>query len=375
MQMHPSKAPGPDGFSPAFYQKFWHIVGNDIVEAVQCFLESDSATSQINSTHVASIPKVKNPEFLSQMRPISLCNVLYKIGSKVLANRLKPLLQQLISPFQSAFIPGRLISDNSLVAFEIAHFLKRKRERNVGYGALKLDMSKAYDRIEWNFLEASLIKLGFHQTWVNWIMRCIRTVSYSFILNGEPRGLIKPTRGLRQGDAISPYLFLICAEVLSLMISMAESQGRLQGLKICNRAPSISHLFFADDSFIFFKATAPACEVLNEIFTNYELSSGQKINLDKSSISFSHNVHLDQQEALALILNVNRVDKHDKYLGLPMEISYSKVEAFGFLKEKIQKKLNGWREKYLSAAGKEVLIKAVIQSFPTYVMSCFELPN
>lgn len=258
-QMHPSKAPGPDGFSPGFYQKFWPLVGNDVTAAIINFMESDSNIQQINRTHVVLIPKVKTPQCLSQLRPISLCNVLYKMGSKVLANRLKPLLHQLISPFQSAFVPGRLISDNSLIAFEIAHFLKRKNEGKVGYGALKLDMSKAYDRVEWAFLESAMIKMGFQQSWVVWIMRCIRTVSYSFILNGEAKGVVLPTRGLRQGDAISPYLFLICAEVLSLMISAAETQNRLHGLKICKRAPSISHLFFADDSFIFFKASTPEC--------------------------------------------------------------------------------------------------------------------
>lgn len=144
-QMHPSKAPGPDGFSPCFYQHFWPLVGNDMVEAICTFMESDAKIKILNCTHVTLIPKVKSPLNLSQMRPISLCNVLYKIGSEVLANRLKPLLQQFISPFQSVFVPGRLISDNSLIAFEIAHFMKRKRDSKVGYGDLKLDMSKAYD--------------------------------------------------------------------------------------------------------------------------------------------------------------------------------------------------------------------------------------
>lgn len=185
-QTHPSKAPGPDGFSPYFYQHFWPVVGNDVVDAIHCLLASDAAMQKINCTHVTLIPKVKSPKNMTQLRPISLWNVLYKIGSKVLANRLKPLLLQFISPFQSAFVPGRLISDNSLIAFEIAHFLKRRINGKVGFGSLKLDMSKAYDRVEWPFLEAILVQMGFHQLWVTWIMRCIRTVSYSFIFNGEP---------------------------------------------------------------------------------------------------------------------------------------------------------------------------------------------
>lgn len=374
-KMHPSKAPGPDGFSPCFYQQFWSLVGKDVVEAVRSFMESDIKMQKVNCTNVALIPKVKTPQYMTQLRPISLCNVLYKIGSKVLANRLKPLLHQFISPFQSAFVPGRLISDNSLLAFEIAHSLKQRRKGKVGYGALKLDMSKAYDRVEWTFLEAAMLKLGFSSAWVRWIMRCVSTVSYSFNLNGEPRGKFFPTRGLRQGDAISPYLFLICAEALSRLISAAEIQQRLHGMKVCRKAPSISHLFFADDSLIFFKANASECAALKIILLSYEGASGQKINFDKCRVSFSRNVPSDIQESLALVLNVERVDKHDKYLGLPMDINHSKIDAFGYLKEKTQKKLQGWREKTLSMAGKEILIKAVIQSIPTYVMSCFEIPK
>ena len=164
MQIRPSKAPGPDGFSPGFFQRFWNLVGDDVVKAILCFLKSDMKLQSLNRTHVVLIPKVKNPQSMSQLRPISLCNVLYKIGSKALANRLKPLLQQFISPSQSAFIPGRLISDNSLIAFEIAHFLKRRREGNQGFGALKLDMSKAYDRVEWDFIEGAMLKLSFHHS-------------------------------------------------------------------------------------------------------------------------------------------------------------------------------------------------------------------
>lgn len=125
-QMHPSKAPGPDGFSPCFYQRFWHIVGKDVVACVRRFMDSEDLLRQVNTTHVTLIPKVKELENMSQLRPISLCNVIYKLGSKVLANRLKPLLQDIIAPNQSAFVPGRQISDNSLLDFEISHFLKRR---------------------------------------------------------------------------------------------------------------------------------------------------------------------------------------------------------------------------------------------------------
>lgn len=196
--------------------------------------------------------------------------MLYKLGSKVLANRLKVVLPGIISPFQSAFVPGRMISDNTLVAFEVAHFLKKRRSGKKGYGALKLDLNKAYDRVEWQFLEAVMQKLGFSEVWINLVMGCVRTVSYSFIFNGELRGRVVPTRGLRQGDSISPYLFLLCAEGLSHLISEAVFHQRIHGVSVCRGAPSISHLFFADDSFIFFKAELAECIALKEIFKLYE---------------------------------------------------------------------------------------------------------
>ncbi|KAL6193839.1 hypothetical protein ACLB2K_034923 [Fragaria x ananassa] len=273
--MHPGKAPGPDGFSQAFYQQFWDIVGKDVVEAVKVLLESEESMRQVNNTWVTLIPKVKTPENMQQLRPISLCNVIYKICSKVLANRLKPLLDDIISPFQSAFVPGRLISDNSILAYEISHYLKKRRRGHVGYSAVKLDMSKAYDRVEWKFLEAMMIQLGFGKRWITWIMRCVKTVTYSFVINGEPVGNLIPSRGLRQGDAISPYLFLFCAEYLSRLLVMAEQQHQIEGVRICPEAPPITHLFFADDSFIFIRAGFREFIILRNILRLYEKATGQ----------------------------------------------------------------------------------------------------
>ncbi|XP_004296207.1 PREDICTED: uncharacterized protein LOC101297422 [Fragaria vesca subsp. vesca] len=374
-QIHPSKAPGPDGLSPMFYQQFWDVVGVDVVEAVKSFLYSEEFLRDINCTWVTLIPKVKKPENMQQLRPISLCNVIYKIGSKLLANSLKPLLDSIISPFQSAFVPGRLISDNSLLAFEISHCLKKRRRGKVGYGALKLDMNKAYDRVEWRFLEVMLIKLGFCMEWTRMILRCVRTVSYSFIINGDPVGQVVPSRGLRQGDAISPYLFVIYAEFLSRQLVSAEGDDEIQGVRVCTGAPTISHLLFADDSFIFFKAEERGCRKVGSILSRYETLSRQQVSLAKSKIAFSQNVPRWKQDELAAVLGVKRVEKHKKYLGLPTELSYSKEKAFSFLCERIRKRTQGWRDKTLTIAGKEVLIKAVVQSIPTYIMSCFELPK
>ena len=154
-------------------------------------------------------------------RPISLCNTTYKLISKVLANRLKLLLPSIISENQSAFIPGRLISDNVLIAFEFMHYLNQKNEGKESYMSIKLDMSKAFDRVEWNFIHEVMSKMGFAKKWVDLIMNCISSVSYSIIINGEACGNITPTRGLRQGDPLSSYLFLLCAEGFLALIHKA----------------------------------------------------------------------------------------------------------------------------------------------------------
>ncbi|KAK4387746.1 putative mitochondrial protein [Sesamum angolense] len=151
--MAPLKSPGPDGMSPIFFQKFWSIVNTDVVTCVLNLLNSHVMPPTLNATNIVLIPKCKHPEHLSQFRPISLCNVVYKIASKAIANRMKPILDKIISPSQSAFVPGRLISDNILLAFELNHFINSKSQGKQGWMALKLDVSKAYDKVEWSFLE------------------------------------------------------------------------------------------------------------------------------------------------------------------------------------------------------------------------------
>ena len=242
-RMGPLKAPGPDGMAPIFYQKYWDIVGHDLTVSILSCLKDGSLLKKINHTHICLIPKVKNPESVKDFRPISLCNVIYKLIAKVLANRLKKILPDIISETQSAFVPGRLISDNILIAFETLHHMKLMKGKQ-GYMALKLDMSKAYDRVEWAFLEGIMLQMGFSESWVSMIMECVRTVSYSVLINGEPKGFFHPTRGLRQGDPISPYLFLLCAEGLHVLLAKAARSNQIQGISISRGGPKLTHLFF-----------------------------------------------------------------------------------------------------------------------------------
>ncbi|KAL0409763.1 UNVERIFIED_CONTAM: putative mitochondrial protein [Sesamum radiatum] len=359
--MFPFKSPGPDGMSPIFFQQFWNIVGTDVSNSVLRILNERSFLYKMNYTHVVLIPKCDNLEVVSQLRPISLCNVVVKIASKCLANRLKGLMNSIISPSQSAFIPDRLITDNVLLAFELNHFLKVSSRLKKGFAALKLDMSKAYDRVEWSFLRRVLLRLGFESEFVELIMLLVTTVSYSLTLNGEPFGYFRPEKGIRQ-------------EAFSCLIQRAEEQGVVQGIPVSPEAPSISHLLFVDDTLLFCEATDRQLDGIRSILRLYSEASGQEVNLSKSSIVISGAVRDEEKRRLASRLGVRLVEAHDRYLGLPAIAGRSRRALFHNIRDRFWGRINGWNSKLLSQAGKGVLIKSVLQSLPTYAMSCFNLP-
>ncbi|XP_023907624.1 uncharacterized protein LOC112019319 [Quercus suber] len=360
---------------PLFYQHFWSLSSECVTKAILDFLNCGVIPPKFNETHIVLIPKVKNPTTVSQYRPISLSNVISRLASKVLANRLKRFLPDIISENQSAFMSTRLITDNVLVAFETMHYLNHKKSGRQGEMALKLDMSKVFDRVEWGCLRNIMLKMGFSERWVNIMMLCVTSVTYSIRLNGKPRGLITPTRGLRQGDPISPFLFLFCAEGLSALLNKAARNGEITGVAACPHGPRISHLFFADDSIIFCQATSEECTRLENILETYEHASGQKLNKEKTSLFFSHNTSQDIRDNIKHRFGAEVIKQHETYLGLPSLVGRSKKNTFRALKERLDHKLSGWKEKLLSQAGKEVLIKAVAQAVPTYTMSVFKLPD
>ena len=188
------------------------------------------------------------------------CHV--QIISKVLANRLKKILPQLISPTQSAFVPVRLLTDNILVAYESLHTMHGRKKGKKGSLALKLDINKAYDRVEWAFLKSIMVKMGFPKIWIERVMCCVSTFSFSVKINGKTYGNIIPSRGLRQGDPLSPYMFLLCAEGFTSLLAKAEMENQIHGVSICRRAPSITHLLFADDSLLFCQAKQDEVKVI-----------------------------------------------------------------------------------------------------------------
>jgi hypothetical protein len=186
------KVPGLDGMHAVFYKKFWEVVGEKVTEEVLNVLNGGPMPPDWNETCIVLIPKVQEPDNMKDLRPISLCNVVYKLISKILANRLKVILDEIISPNQSAFVPGRLIMDNILLAYECTHYMKTKKIGKEGYAAVKLDMSKAYDRVEWAFIERVMRKMGFAENWIDIIMLCVTSVNYQVKINGLLSDVITP---------------------------------------------------------------------------------------------------------------------------------------------------------------------------------------
>ncbi|XP_019179245.1 PREDICTED: uncharacterized protein LOC109174463 [Ipomoea nil] len=235
-------------------------------------------------------------------------------------------------------------------------------------------MSKAYDRVEWGFLGKILEKMGFSEHWVRLMRECVTTVRYSILVEGKEWGPVEPGRGLRQGDPLSPCLFILVAECLSAMLRAREEEGVLNGMRVARVAPVISHLFFAYDCLFFFRANNFEAGVLNGVLKEYGAASGQEVNLGKSSIVFGRNIHREDKEAVCEELGIHEQQGQGKYLGLPGYVGRKKREILGFVRDRVRARVMQWGNRFLSRGGREVLLKTVLQSLPNYAMNVFLLP-
>jgi hypothetical protein len=220
-----------------------------------------------------------------------------------------------------------------------------------------------------------MIRLGFQRYWVEMVMHLVTTVSFSVQVNGDHLEKFTPSRGIRQGYPIYPYLFLLAAEGLSWLLKSRNQSSNLSGIKVAPSAPMVSNLLFADDSLLFLKASSENAQEVRDALQVYCSAFGQQVNMDKSSIHFAKGCSGQLREEIKGILDVHNETLSEKYLGMPSDVGNSINGAFKYLRDRVWKKVQGWLEMLLSVAGKEVLIKAVAQAIPTFSMSCFRLPR
>lgn len=276
-----NKSPGPDGFNLACIKKGWDFMKEDIMRFMHEFHSNSKLPNGFNTSFITLIPKCENPVSLSDFRPISLIGCMYKILSKVLAARFKPNLNTFVGEVQSAFTGGRNIQDSILIANEIVDGWKKRKVRGL---IINLDLEKAFDNINWTFMFRMLRMLGYPDKWILWMHECLSTALVSILVNGSPSKQFRMQKGIRQGDPLSPFLFIIGAESLNCIFQGAIHQGTIKGLRIGVDGPLLTHLQFANDTLVFCGADLEEFKNIKCLLKGFEVMSGLKINYHKSVV-------------------------------------------------------------------------------------------
>ncbi|KAK9154956.1 hypothetical protein Sjap_002436 [Stephania japonica] len=364
------KAPGPDGYTFAFMKKCWGVLKQDVMAFFEDFHRNGVVNKKVNETYICLIPKGSQAGRVEDFRPISLLTSLYKLLAKVLSDRLRGTLIHTVACEQNAFVPNRQMLDSVLIASETIEHATKSNMR--GY-VLKLDFAKAYDRVDWAFLDFVLKQKGFGERWRKWIKGCVSSANYSVMINGRPRGKFRGERGLRQGDPLSPFLFILVADVMGRMIDKAKLSGVVEGFRIGRDVTHITHLFYADDSLMFIKDSHRAVFNLMSIVNHFCSISGLRLNMDKCNL-LGINIPVTQVVETANAIGCKIGGWPLTYLGLPLGRSPLSRTFWDPVLQKIAKRLDGWKRGFLSKGGRVTLICSVLDALPTYFLSLFRLP-
>jgi hypothetical protein len=366
------KSPGPDGWTVEFYLHFFDLVGKDLQELVEDSRLQGKITGAINSTFITLILKANHPTSFGDYRPIALCNLCYKLISKIIANRIKPILSRSLSAEQLGFLKGRQILDVVGSAQECLHNIKHKNSPAL---ILKLDLKKSFDCIDWNFLRLILIQFGFRQNTLNWIMSCVTSATFAVLINGEPSNFFHSGRGLRQGCPLSPLLFILVMEGLSLLLKKSQAEGRITGIKV-SRLVKILHLLFVDDVLIMTNASLLEWREISRLLLVFCSASGLQINWTKSTFHFA-NLQAQQLEQLKVLFphNFTHLSSGFKYLRYYIKADHYKASDWDWLVSKVEKKLGHWCNRWLSIGGRYTLIKSTLEGQPIYWMALAAIPT
>lgn len=367
--MNDYKSPGPNGFPAGFFKHNWDIVGKDVSEAVLEFFKKGYLLKEWNATFVALIPKSESAKEPKDYRPISLCNVIYKILTKIMVERIKPILPRLILDEQDGFVKGKHITNGIVLMHKVLHSVHIKKEESM---FLKLDMEKAYDRVNQEFLMEVLRRFKFGEKFRNQIHQCISTPKFSIIFNGVSKGFFSTNRGLQQGAPISPYLFILMVEVLGRSLRKAKEEGHIIGLKLARDSDCYTHHQFVDDTILMGKVDKKEARKLNDILSHYEETSIQKINLQKIKLFVLHSSQVKRRK-LANIFGCQSSELPSVYLKMLFFEGRIKASYWKNLINKIQRKLVGWKNQMLSYVGQLSLIEHTLLSILIYLVLVFKI--
>jgi len=296
---------------------------------------------------------------------------MYKIIAKLLANRLRMVLPDLIDERQSAFIKNRHILHGILTLNEVVdEAIRRKKPAMI----FKVDFEKAYDSVSWSFLNYMLMRLGFCPIWRKWISVCLQTATISVLVNGSPTKEFVPSRGLRQGDPLAPLLFNIVAEGLTGMMREALNKDLYSSFLVGKQKVPTNILQYADDTVFIGEASWENAVVLKSMLRGFEMASGLKINFAKNQIGVV-GVQTSWIQEVADFLNCRHMDFPFYYLGMPIGIKSSSRVVWEPMISKFEAKLSKWNQKNLSMGGRVTLIKSVLNALPIYLLSFFKIPK
>ncbi|GJT91986.1 RNA-directed DNA polymerase, eukaryota [Tanacetum coccineum] len=364
------KSPGPDGFSFSFYRHVWPVIEKDVFEAVDYFFMYGEIPNGCNSNFIALIPKILDANMVKDFRPISLIGSLYKIIAKILANRLVGVLGDLVNEVQSAFVADRQILDGPFILDEVLQWCRRKKKHALIF---KVDFEKAFDSVRWDFVDDVLNKFGFGERWRTWIQSCLRSSRGSILVNGSPTEEFQFFRGLKQGDPLSPFLFILIMESLHISFQRVVDAGLFTGIKI-NSMVNLSHLFYADDAIFLGQWSELNIDSLVRVLDCFFRASGLRINMCKSKI-MGVNVEDGMVKNAASKLGCLVLKTPFTYLGTKVGGNMSRKQAWKEVVDKVLSRLSRWKMKLLSIGGRLTLLKSVLGSMPIFHMSIFKVPS
>ncbi|GJR46898.1 RNA-directed DNA polymerase, eukaryota [Tanacetum coccineum] len=360
------KSPGPDGFSLDFYRRYWNLIEGDVVEAVNHFYYNGFCHKSGNSSFIALIPKTQGANMVKDFRPISLIGSLYKIITKLLANRLAYVIGGLVSDVQSAFISKRHILDGPFILNEIIHWCKAKKKNTMIF---KVDFEKAFDSVRWDFLEDVMKKFGFGSRWCNWIISCLKSSKGSVLVNGSPTSEFQYFKGLKQGDPLSPFLFILVMETLHLSFQNVVNAGLFKGVLLDNSL-QLSHLFYADDVIFLGQWCTSNITVIIQVLDCFFRASGLRINIHKSKL-MGVAVEDSLVTSAAFHIGCSTLTAPFSYLGVNVGGNMSRIASWDGVINKVLNRLSKWKMKVLSVGGRLTLLKSVLGAVPLYYMSLF----